>query len=289
MAAPVVRAAAAAQLEIILEIDRRLIEEVRTRFPGDQGRVERVSLVEEGERKIRMADLAIVGSHSTNGVAAIHSDLLRTVTVKDLAEMFPERFSNKTNGVTPRRWLLLANPALAGCITEAIGDGWITDLAELEKLSRSPRTELSRRHPQRQARGEVAVCGWLRSTSGVTVDPDSIFDSQVKRIHEYKRQLLNGLRVVVLYDRLRQTPISRWRRARSSSRARRRRLPPGQGHHQVPQQPGRHDRRRSGGARPPQGRVPARVLRVAGRAADPPAMSPTRSRPRATRRAARAT
>ena len=108
---------------------------MRTRFPGDDGRVERVSLIEEGaERKIRMANLAIVGSHSTNGVAAIHSDLLRTVTVKDLAEMFPERFSNKTNGVTPRRWLLLANPPLARSITGAIGDGWITDLDELERL-----------------------------------------------------------------------------------------------------------------------------------------------------------
>ena len=137
------------------------LDEVRTRFPGDEGRVERVSLVEEGgERKIRMANLAIVGSHSTNGVAAIHSDLLRTVTVKDLAEMFPERFSNKTNGVTPRRWLLLANPALAGCITEAIGDGWITDLAELAKLEPlADDSGLSRRRPQRQARGEVAVCG----------------------------------------------------------------------------------------------------------------------------------
>jgi glycogen phosphorylase len=103
-------------LEIIFEIDRRLREEVRARFPDDEGRVERVSLVEHGgERKIRMANLAIVGSHSTNGVAAIHSDLLRTVTVRDLAELFPERFSNKTDGVTPRRWLLLANPALAGC------------------------------------------------------------------------------------------------------------------------------------------------------------------------------
>ena len=122
-------------LEIILEINRRLIEEVRTRFPGDDGRIERVSLIEEGaERKIRMANLAIVGSHSTNGVAAIHSHLLRTVTVKDLAEMFPERFSNKTNGVTPRRWLLLANPPLARSITGAIGDGWITDLDELERL-----------------------------------------------------------------------------------------------------------------------------------------------------------
>src|SRR5262249_33175647 len=123
------------QLEIIYEINQRLLEHVRKRFPGDEGRLERVSLVEEGsERKIRMANLAIVGSHSTNGVAAVHSKLLRTSTVKDLAEMFPERFNNKTNGVTPRRWLLQANPALASAITEAIGSEWITDLRELSKL-----------------------------------------------------------------------------------------------------------------------------------------------------------
>ena len=122
-------------LEIIFEINRRLLDEVRTRFPGDEGRVQRVSLIEEGaERKIRMANLAIVGSHSTNGVAAIHSQLLRTVTVKDLAEMFPERFSNKTNGVTPRRWLLMSNPALSQTITDAIGDDWMTDLSQLKKL-----------------------------------------------------------------------------------------------------------------------------------------------------------
>jgi starch phosphorylase len=195
-------------LEIILEINRRLVEEVRARFPEDEGRVERVSLVEEGgERKIRMANLAIVGSHSTNGVAAIHSGLLRTVTVKDLAEMFPERFSNKTNGVTPRRWLLLANPALASCITEAIGDGWITNLAELAKLeplAGDSGFQDAIRNAKREAKSRFA--DWLRASSGVTVDPDSIFDSQVKRIHEYKRQLLNGLRVVALYDRLRQNP-----------------------------------------------------------------------------------
>ena len=104
-------------------------------FPGDDGRIGRVSLIEEGASKhVRMANLAIVGSHSTNGVAAIHSQLLRTTTVKDLAEMFPERFNNKTNGVTPRRWLLLANPTLARTITDAIGDGWITDLGQLSKL-----------------------------------------------------------------------------------------------------------------------------------------------------------
>src|SRR5437867_9253993 len=119
-------------LEIIFEINRRLLNEVGTRFPGDDGRIQRVSLVEEGaERKIRMANLAIVGSHSTNGVAAIHSRLLRTMTVKDLAETFPERFSNKTNGVTPRRWLLMSNPALSQMITDAIGDGWMTDLSQL--------------------------------------------------------------------------------------------------------------------------------------------------------------
>ena len=111
-------------LEIIYEINRRFLDSVRGRYPGDEGRVARMSLIEEGpQRNVRMANLAIVGSHSTNGVAAIHSEFLRATTVKDLAEMFPERFNNKTNGVTPRRWLLLANPPLAATITEAIGDG----------------------------------------------------------------------------------------------------------------------------------------------------------------------
>ncbi len=195
-------------LEIILEIDRHLAAEVRSRFPGDEGRAGRVSLVEEGgERKIRMANLAIVGSHSTNGVAAIHSELLRTVTVRDLAELFPDRFSNKTNGVTPRRWLLLANPALAGCITEAIGDRWITDLAELERLRPLADDSGFRdavRNAKREAKSRFA--DWLGSTSGLSVDPNSIFDCQIKRIHEYKRQLLNALRVVALYDRLRENP-----------------------------------------------------------------------------------
>src|SRR6202046_326764 len=123
------------QLEIIFEINRRLLDDIHADYPGDSGRAAQVSIVEEGQTKhIRMANLAFVGSHSTNGVAAIHSELLRKTTVKDLAEMFPERFSNKTNGVTPRRWLLLANPALARVITEAIGDCWITDLIELHKL-----------------------------------------------------------------------------------------------------------------------------------------------------------
>ena len=195
-------------LEIVFEINRRLLDDVRSRFPGDEGRVERTSLVEEGAVKhVRMANLAIVGSHSTNGVAAIHSALLRSTTVKDLSEMFPERFSNKTNGVTPRRWLALANPALATTITDAIGDDWITDLSELARLKpyaddRSFRDTF--RAAKRAAKSSFA--NWLRVTSGQTVDPDSIFDSQVKRIHEYKRQLLNALRIVVLYNRLRENP-----------------------------------------------------------------------------------
>jgi len=195
-------------LEIIFEINRRLLDTVRGRFVGDEGKVARVSLIEEGaERKIRMANLAIVGSHSTNGVAAIHSGLLRAVTVRDLAEVFPERFNNKTNGVTPRRWLRLANPALAACITEAIGDGWITDLSELSRLKPLANDRTFReavRGAKRAAKASFAQ--WLKATSGVIVDPDAIFDCQVKRIHEYKRQLLNALRVVVLYDRLRQNP-----------------------------------------------------------------------------------
>jgi len=195
-------------LEIIFEINRRFLDAVRIRYPGDEERIRRMSLVEEGaERKIRMANLAIVGSHSTNGVSAIHTDLLRTTTVKDLAEMFPERFNNKTNGVTPRRWLILANPALAGIITEAIGDGWITDLRRLHELA-----PLAGDNGFREAflkatyEAKARLANWLKAATGQIVDPASIFDCQIKRIHEYKRQLLNALRIIVLYNRLRENP-----------------------------------------------------------------------------------
>jgi glycogen phosphorylase len=195
-------------LEIIYEINRRLLTSVRARFPGDEGRVQRVSLIEEGPTKhVRMANLAIVGSHSTNGVAEIHSRLLRTTTVRDLAELFPERFSNKTNGVTPRRWLLLANPSLAGVITQAIGERWVTDLAELSKLKPfidDTGFRDSFKNAKRQAK--LQFVAWLKATSGQTVDPNTIFDCHIKRIHEYKRQLLNALRIIVLYNRLRENP-----------------------------------------------------------------------------------
>jgi len=196
------------QLEIIYEINRRLLDDVRKCFPGDPGRVDRMSLVEEGaERKIRMANLAIVGSHSTNGVAEVHSKLLRTSTVKDFAEMFPERFNNKTNGVTPRRWLLQANPELAGAITEAIGDGWITNLSKLSTL-RPLATDRGFQNAflASKAQAKVRFANWLKVTSGESVDPLTIFDCHIKRIHEYKRQLLNALRIIVEYNRLRENP-----------------------------------------------------------------------------------
>jgi glycogen phosphorylase len=195
-------------LEIIYEINRRFLNDVQAKYPGDVDRVGRVSLIAEGsEKQVRMANLAIVGTHSTNGVAAIHSELLRAHTVKELAEMFPERFSNKTNGVTPRRWLLLANPPLAQLITKSIGDGWNADLSQLRRLlpladDKSFRAEF--RKAKRAAKLKFA--DWLKATTGQVVDPDSAFDSQIKRIHEYKRQLLNVLRIIILYNRMRQDP-----------------------------------------------------------------------------------
>ena len=195
-------------LEIINEINRRFLGDVRGRFPGDTNRIERVSIVEDGpDKKVRMANLAVVGSHSTNGVAEIHSNLLRQTTLRDLAEIFPERFNNKTNGVTPRRWLQLCNPGLSGLIADAIGDGWIGDLSELSKL-RAFTEDSGFRDDFRKAKRDAKrqFCDWLRWSTGQTLDPESIFDCQVKRIHEYKRQFLNALRIVVLYNRLRQDP-----------------------------------------------------------------------------------
>jgi glycogen phosphorylase len=196
------------QLEIIYEINRRFLDDVRRCFPGDDARVERVSLIEEGpEDKVRMANLAIVGSHSTNGVAAIHSGLLRKTTVRDLAEIFPQRFNNKTNGVTPRRWLFLANPGLSRVITDAIGDGWTTDFGKIAELRPAAEDSAFRRSfLQAKRDSKVQFGNWLQTTSGQKVNPDSIFDCQIKRIHEYKRQMLNALRIIVLYNRLRANP-----------------------------------------------------------------------------------
>jgi starch phosphorylase len=196
------------QLEIVYEINRRFLDGVRRRYPGDEPRVRRVSLIEESPvRRVRMAHLAVVGSHSTNGVAAIHSELLRTHVLRDFAELFPERFNNKTNGVTPRRWLQQANPSLSRLITNTVGEDWITDLANLRKLLPLAQ-DASFREQFRAAKrdAKTAFADWLKVTSNEVVDPDSIFDSQIKRIHEYKRQLLNVLHVVILYNRLRTNP-----------------------------------------------------------------------------------
>ena len=195
-------------LEIVYEINRRFLDTVRAKYPGDEGKVGRVSLIEEGaNRQVRMANLAIVGTHSTNGVAAIHSELLRTHTVKDLTEIYPDRFGNKTNGVTPRRWLHLCNPAFSDLITKSIGDGWVTDLNKLKALvplADDPAFKADFRRAKEIAKSRFA--DWLRKATGQIVNTASIFDCQIKRIHEYKRQLLNLLQIVVFYNRLRANP-----------------------------------------------------------------------------------
>ncbi len=195
-------------LEIVYEINRRFLDDVRAKYPGDDARIGRVSLIEETPaRKVRMANLAIVGAHSTNGVAAIHSELLRTNTVPDFAAIFPGRFSNKTNGVTPRRWLLLCNPDLATLLTDAVGDGWVTDLSVLRKIdSLSTDAGFRAKFLTAKRNAKARFADWIKKTAGIGLDPDTLFDVQIKRIHEYKRQLLNALQVVVWYNRLRKNP-----------------------------------------------------------------------------------
>jgi starch phosphorylase len=195
-------------LDLLYRINAEFLNDVRQRFPGDEDRVRRMSLIEEGpQRKVRMAHLAIVGSHSTNGVAKIHSRLLCERTICDFAGLFPERFNNKTNGVTPRRWLWQANRDLSRLITEAIGDDWVGDLDQLRRLAPLADDAGFRdrfRHAKRAAK--VRLAQWLRRTLGLAIDPDTIFDCQIKRIHEYKRQFLNALQILVFYNRLRDQP-----------------------------------------------------------------------------------
>ena len=195
------------QLEIIYEINRRFLDDVRKQYSQPNGLLEKLSLIEDTSRQVRMAHVAIVGTRSTNGVAKIHSDLLKRTVLPEFAEMFPDRFNNKTNGVTQRRFLLLANPSLATIITDAIGEGWITKLDELAKLKPLAKDK-SFRAAFRKAKREAKVnfADWLERNIGQSVDPDSIFDSQIKRIHEYKRQLLNALHIVTLYQRLKDDP-----------------------------------------------------------------------------------
>lgn len=195
-------------LEIIYEINRRFLNEVRTRFLGDADRVRRMSLIgEDGGKNVRMAHLATVGSHAINGVAALHSELLKDSVLKDFYELWPERFSNKTNGVTPRRFLALSNPGLRELLDRTIGDGWLTDLGKLRGLEPFIDDSSFREQWRDIKRNNKArLANFIRETTGVELNPQWIFDIQVKRIHEYKRQHLNMLHIIALYYRLKQNP-----------------------------------------------------------------------------------
>ena len=195
-------------LEIIYEINSRFLQGVRSRYPGDEARVQRVSIVEEsGERYVRMANLACIGSHTINGVAELHTELLKTGVLRDFHELWPEKFLNVTNGVTPRRWIALSNPDLRGLITGRIGDGWIRNLEELRKLEPCADDADFRADWRRVQRDtKVRLANYVHEKLGILVDPSSMFDIQVKRIHEYKRQHLNVLHIVYLYLKLKRDP-----------------------------------------------------------------------------------
>jgi starch phosphorylase len=193
-------------LEIIFEINRRFLDDVRRRYPGDEGRVARLSIIAEaGAKSVRMAHLASVGCHTINGVAELHTSLLKRDVLRDFYELWPEKFISVTNGVTPRRWVLLANPGLAKLITEAIGDGWVRESQELRRLEACADDPAFQEAWRAVKRGNKRRLAALTATrAGLQVDPDSLFDIQVKRIHEYKRQHLNVLHVITLYNRLRR-------------------------------------------------------------------------------------
>ena len=195
-------------LEIIYEINSRFLNEVRHKFPNDEARVRRLSLIDEaGGRYVRMAHLACVGSHAINGVAELHTRLLEQEVLPDFYAMTPEKFSNKTNGVTPRRFLLLSNPRLARLITDAIGDGWVTDLDQLRKLeplATDPEFQERWRRVKWENKADLATR--VEGVTGIAPDPESMFDVHAKRIHEYKRQHLNLLHVVTLYNRMKRDP-----------------------------------------------------------------------------------
>jgi starch phosphorylase len=191
--------------EIVCEINRRLLAEVGQRYPGDDARLARMSLIDEtGERRVRMAHLATVGAHAVNGVAALHSALLRQTVLRDFAELWPERFLNVTNGVTPRRFVLLANPGLARLLDETVGPGWVTDLSRLRALEAHAGDAAFQEQWRRIKRlNKEALARHIGHRTGVVIDPAALFDIQVKRIHEYKRQHLNALHIITLYHRLR--------------------------------------------------------------------------------------
>jgi len=195
-------------LEIIYEINDLFLESVKKQFPDDADLLRRISFIEENDHKqIRMPYLSIVGSHTINGVAELHTELLKTTVFKDFYKLFPERFQNKTNGITPRLWLRNVNPELSKIITAKIGDGWITELQQLRQLEAfadEPEFQQSWRSVKRLKKEQLAY--WLKQNGGISIDPESLFDVQIKRIHEYKRQLLNILHVIFLYNQMLEHP-----------------------------------------------------------------------------------
>jgi starch phosphorylase len=195
-------------LQIIYEINAHFLEEVRMRYLGDEARISRLSLIDEsGERYVRMAHLACVGSHAINGVAELHSELLKRDVLKDFYEMWPQKFSNKTNGVTPRRWMVLCNPKLSELITEHIGDEWIKDLAQLKRLEPlAEDAEFRNRWHAIKQHNKRAFASLAVERTGIVADPESMFDVLVKRIHEYKRQHLKVLHIVSLYHAIKNNP-----------------------------------------------------------------------------------
>ncbi|MFD2112611.1 glycogen/starch/alpha-glucan phosphorylase [Thiorhodococcus fuscus] len=196
-------------LEIVYEINRHFLDEVRIRFLGDEERVRRMSLIaEDGERRVRMANLAVVGSRAVNGVAALHSELVKTTLFKDFHDFWPDRFHNVTNGVTPRRFMVVANPRLARLISETCGsDDWIRDLGRLRDLeAHAMDSGLHERWHAVKIAAKRDLAAWLKHRTGVLLDPEAIFDVQAKRIHEYKRQHLNLLHIIRCYQRIKQSP-----------------------------------------------------------------------------------
>ncbi|MCI0615383.1 glycogen/starch/alpha-glucan phosphorylase, partial [bacterium] len=193
-------------MQIIYEINQRFLSDITKKYPGDSDRLRRMSLIEEGsERMVRMAHLAVVGSHSINGVAELHTSLIKTILFKDFNEFYPDRFNNKTNGITQRRWSRLCNQKLAELISGKIGEGWITDLYQLKKLTEFADDSAFRAEWRAvKAQNKENLAAYIASLTGVKVNLDSIFDIQVKRIHEYKRQLLNCLHAIHLYNQIKQ-------------------------------------------------------------------------------------
>ena len=192
--------------QIIEEINRRFVEELHQKYPGDFGKIQYMSIIGNGQ--VRMAWLAIVGSHKVNGVAALHTEILKNSELKDWYDLYPEKFLNKTNGITQRRWLLKANPELSSLITELIGDGWTTDLYKLKELEKYLDDEnILNRVAEIKLHNKERLANYIKETTGIEVNPHSIFDIQVKRLHEYKRQLLNVLHIMDLYNKLKENPL----------------------------------------------------------------------------------